>query len=37
MGSNSRAPEKLDKDSRKRLEKLASQWTESQVHSACQI
>lgn len=29
MGSNSRAPEKLDKDSRKRLEKLASQWTES--------
>lgn len=29
MGSNSRIPEKLEKDSRKRLEKLASHWTES--------
>ncbi len=29
MGSNSRIPEKLDKDSRKRLEKLASHWTKS--------
>lgn len=28
MGSNSRIPEKLEKDSRKRLEKLASHWTE---------
>lgn len=29
MGSNSRVSEKLDKDSRKRLEKLASHWKES--------
>lgn len=29
MGNNSSIPETLDKDSRKRLEKLASHWTES--------